>query len=535
MPLGVICGGHGQGQVFFVDACITILGMQFIFSRAMGAVFLGFFISPAAQALTCEDPALLADHCGPEIKTLAAKLNVPFESLTDSFINRVSVYAAHYEGTEFKGAFGQPIRFSAPKPGRPELPTFELNPDKEFQTMRGFGASLTESCAVSLLKLPKEERRELMEKMFSPSKGAGFNLIRMPVGASDFALSNYTYNDTPGNRPDPSFKSFDMSRDEKSLALLREAKEINPDLEIMITPWSAPAWMKTNGAINAGSLKPEHYQDFANYFVKVIKGYEQSGLKVESLTPQNEPYYATPTYPSMEMTQDDQIKFIGQYLGPTLRANGLSTKIFGLDHNWDMPDVAHGILEDKKANEHMQGIAYHCYGGSRWAMSETIAKYPTKEVIQTECTASGLMEHGNPSGDFQWWLENHSVAAVAQGTTGTLGWNLCLDQNFGPQNGGCAQCRGMVTIDTSNNKVTLNPEFQAVAQVSKFVPKGAKRLELKGGPEGVHAVAFRNPDGKMVFVAQNPHDQPVRFRLRASDCRTVDYEIAAKGAVTFSW
>lgn len=465
---------------------------------------------------------------------------------------KVSVYETRYFGKRFasrrrEARFGAPALLAAPGM------VFDLYPAKEFQAIRGFGANLTESCAINLLRLPEPRRKRVMERLFAKENGAGFDFLRIPIGASDFAdgaKGSYSYDDTPGNEPDPRFTQFDMSRDEKTLALLREARRINPDLEILITPWTAPAWMKTNKNLHYGNLAPEHYQDYANYFVKVIRAFERRGVPVRSLSVVNEPGYATTGYPSMMMSAEDQIMFVGRHLGPTLERWGLRPLIFGLDHNWDMSEQANQLLADPVASRYYHGIAYHCYGGYRWAMHDTFNAHPGKEVIQTECTGTLYDDQPppNPSGDFLWWMENQAVDAVQMGTSGGMGWNLCLDEKNGPQNGikdgkdngGCDHCRGLVRTDFSGAKpkVTYHPEYHGLAQLSRFVRKGARRVELKAKTdENVYAVAVKNPDGSMVFVALNKNNTPLAFQLRrhAADCLAVSYQIPARGAVTLTW
>lgn len=429
------------------------------------------------------------------------------------------------------------------KPETPEsvkLPTFDLYPDRKHQTLDGFGAAFTESCAINLMKLPPLLRQETLEGMFSHQSGAGFNLIRLPIGASDFAdasKGSYTYDDTPKNRPDPLFKHFSMARDEKTFALLREARRLNPDLRVMISPWSPPAWMKTSRKLNGGSLDWTHANSFANYFVKVIHELEKRGIPVHSLTLQNEPGYSNEWYPSMSMEASEQSRFVADYLGPALKKAHLKTRIFVHDHNWEQSaDYVMEILDNPRSRPDISGVAYHCYGGNRWQMLETMRRHPRVPHLQTECTGS---LSSDAIGDFQWWLDNQSLGAVAMGTTGALGWNLCLDEKGGPQNGGCSFCRGSVTTDFSepaSPKVIYNPEYHALAQVSRFTTSASQRIEVKShGVSNPQGVAFVNKDGSFVFVAQNPEAAAVKFRVRTPDCSDVTSEIPAKGAVTLTW
>ncbi|HEY8280377.1 MAG TPA: glycoside hydrolase family 30 beta sandwich domain-containing protein [Bdellovibrionota bacterium] len=475
---------------------------------------------------------------------LALALLLPSFALAE-----VSVYESMKIGDEIAGLLPRaPLHFRPETPEDSSLPTYSLQPEIRLQGLEGFGANFTESCAINLLRLPEDQRRNVLERIFSKTKGAGFDRIRLPMGASDFAdgeKGSYTYDDTEGNEPDPSFRRFSLERDEKSLALLREAQAINPRLTVMITPWSAPAWMKTSGNLHGGRLAPEHFQDFANYFVKTIRELQKRGIALDSLTIQNEPYYQTQGYPTMQMFPEEQIRFIGEYLGPTLAKNRIRLHLYALDHNWDLAKVAKSILTNPVAGRYLHGTAYHCYSGSRWDMNETFQAFPGKPTLQTECTGFDGIHKRELAQDFHWWLDNQSVGAVSMGTSGALGWNLCLDETNGPQNGfknigengGCTSCRGMVKMDFSQSpaRLTYNPEFHALAQVSAFIEPGTRRIGLSGEVPAVQAVAFLNADGTRVVVAQNRGQESVKFRVRAEDNQVVVYEIPARAATTLTW
>jgi len=424
-----------------------------------------------------------------------------------------------------------------------ELPMLDLEPDLVFQSMEGFGAALTESCTMNLMRLSNTDRKAVLERMFSKTKGAGFDLMRIPMGASDFAdasRGSYTYNDTPRNLPDPKFRHFNMDRDEHAFEIVREAKLINPDLKVIISPWSAPAWMKKPRQLHGGRLNPRHYQDFANYFVRVIREYQKRGIPVGSLTIQNEPYHETNNYPSMEMSTSEQIKFIRDFLAPTLRRESLaSTRILALDHNYNLASEVRKMLDDRRMKRAVGGVAYHCYGGTYEQMRSSIERDPDVPALQTECT--GLSTSVTPASDFHWWMESQSVGAVALGTTGAMGWNLCLDDKGGPRNGGCTDCRGLVTIgptksDSGSTSVTYNPEFNALEQVSRFIRRGSRRIGISGSAmKKVQAASFKNPDGSYTLVIQNSDPSAIRLQIRDGDCRVLVHEIPARGATSFTW
>lgn len=436
---------------------------------------------------------------------------------------------------------------------RAERPTYVIIPEKRILKMDGYGANLTESCTINLLRLPRKMRDEVMQNLFSKRTGAGFDFLRLPLGATDFAdgkKGSYTYDDA--KEDDPQFKQLDLSRDEKSFRVIQAARKINPKLHVMISPWTAPAWMKTENTLHGGGLAEKHYQDYANYFVKVIRELQERRIPVDSLTVQNEPFYETKGYPSMAMTTKEMGTFIGDYLGPALEKAQLSVRIFSHDHNWSLSQESNEILANPAALKYTFGVAYHCYWGEKFNMYDTYNAHPEKVLLQTECTGTESYMDGSksdPVNDFGWWLDNQSIGAARLGPTGTsgaLGWNLCLDEHNGPQNGikndpnipngGCVTCRGMVKMDFSGSKpkVIYNGEFYALAQVSRFIDPDSHSVELDGDKEGLTAAAFVNADGTVVLAVHNSTNQAQEFRAALGQ-KEFRYELPALGAATFLW
>ena len=444
------------------------------------------------------------------------------------------------------------VHFQPESANDPSLATFEVDPVKVSQVMEGFGGALTESCAMNLDRLPAATRHEALEKLFSKTAGAGFDVIRLPMGASDFAdssLGSYTYDDSPGNVADPNFTHFKMDRDEKTFTIIREALTINPAIRVLITPWSPPAWMKVPQDLKGGTLSPDHYQDLANYFSKVIREYRARSVPVEMLTIQNEPGYATTDYPSMTLSVGEQIKFIAEFLGPQLDRDNVHVRIYAHDHNNSTVSEVNEILDDPGAAKYVGGVGYHCYTGDRSQMDESMGKHPSTPTLQTECTAWGA---GDPQKDFNWWLENHSIGAVNQGTTGSVAWNFCLDEKDGPKNGGCPNCHGLITTDFSKTtpELQFNTEYYALAQVSRFIVPGAQRIAINvskpkfrglasppqppSAADLIESTAYRNPAGDFVFVAHNPSKTGLRFKIRQAGLGFA-YDLPAMSAVTFTW
>ena len=236
----------------------------------------------------------------------------------------------------------------------PDL-TITVNDAVKYQQIDGFGASLTDSSGWLLWnKLTEAQRKEALQMLFSPTKGVGLSFLREPMGASDFALSDYSYDDLPAGQPpisgDPDLKHFSIDHDRAYIIpLLREALALNPELKIIASPWSPPGWMKTSGSMVQGALLPSAYASLAKYFVRFVQEYEAAGIPTYAITMQNEPMYVPNNYPGMNMTAGEQAEFLANYLGPAFRDAHLKTKIMVFDHNWDLIEYPIAVLSDAKA------------------------------------------------------------------------------------------------------------------------------------------------------------------------------------------
>ncbi|MCM2279298.1 MAG: glycosyl hydrolase [Oligoflexia bacterium] len=416
--------------------------------------------------------------------------------------------------------------------------TLRVDGRKKAQAIEGFGASLTEASVIQILKLEPAAQRELLQRLFSKENGFGLDLLRVPMGASDFTDPKrgfYSYNDTPGNRPDPELRHFDVTRDEKTFALLKRIRDINPDIKLMLTPWSAPAWMKANGDLTgktgSNRLDPRHYGAYARYFQKTLQEYKKRGLDVHSLILQNEPGYDDAPYPSMGMTPKEQARLIGEHIGPMLQKTRSKAKVLVLDHNWNMQDWAEEVLQDQKARPHIGGVAYHCYDGEVDAVGKTYqeSKVP---VYQTECTGTGAPD----GGDLGWWLETQVIGAGNMGGASGMGWNLALDEKGGPYlNANCENCRGLVTIDSSTGKVTVNPELTALGLAAKFTGPGTYRIESSSSDPELRQVAYLNRDGSRALVLHNRSSVAKSVRLTDEKCRDIHLRVPPGKAMSLRW
>jgi len=391
--------------------------------------------------------------------------------------------------------------------------TIVVDESKKYQQMDGFGASLTDSSAWLLShKLTEQQRKEVLEKLFSPSKGIGLSILRQPMGASDFAIEDYSYDDVPAGKTDPELKKFTIDRDRTYIIpILREAFAVNPNLKIIASPWSPPGWMKTSSSMIQGSLLPGAYAPLAKYFVKFVQSYQAAGIPIYAVTIQNEPLNIPNNYPGLGMTAPEQTVFLRDHLGPQFHEAGIKSKILVFDHNWDLIDFPIRVLSDPGAASAAAGIAIHCYGGSVSAQTELHNRFPDKDIWLTECSG----------GDWQKGklLEEQTrliIGAVRNWAKSVVLWNLALNQNHEPYLGGCTTCRGVITVNDSASpaQVIETVDFTALGHASKFVQPGAFRIESNSFGQGsVEDVAFQNPDGSIVLLVLNSSGSIMKFDI----------------------
>ncbi len=404
----------------------------------------------------------------------------------------------------------------------------EVNEQQQYQSMEGFGASLTGSSAYIMNKyLSKANRDILFKELFSKS-ATGFNYLRLSMGASDFSLKDFTYDDVPG---DVSLGSFSISEDLKDVVpILKEILAVNPDIKIMATPWSAPAWMKTSNSLKGGFLKPEYYSVYANYFIKYIQAMKAEGIVIDAVSLQNEPLYFTATYPCMSITATEQADIIKNHLGPKLAAADLNTKILAFDHNWNDFQYPIDVLNDAGAKKFIAGSAFHGYGGNVNQMSMVHNAHPDKGLYFTEISGGNFSPKFGDN--FNFYIKNLIIGASKNWSKNILFWNLALDENYGPKNNGCQDCRGVITVSNAGN-ITKNEEFYALAHASAFVKYGAKRIETSAVFQ-LENVGFINPDGSKALIVLNSNDAAKTIDIKTG-AKKFTYTIAAFSATTFFW
>jgi glucosylceramidase len=407
--------------------------------------------------------------------------------------------------------------------------TITLDQDETMQEMEGFGAALTESSAYVLsTKLKPDQRTELLRELFGREAGIGISYLRIAMGTSDFSLEDFTYNDLKEGETDIELEHFSVEKDKKYLIpVLKEILTISPDIKIMASPWSAPAWMKTNAKLAGGKLKPEYYKTYANYFLKYLKAYEKEGIPIDAISIQNEPLHEA-AYPSMRMEATEQIDFINNHLGPLFAKENIKTGILIYDHNWDRIDYPLKMLTDAFLRSFVKGTAFHGYAGSVTMMSSVHNYAPDLGIYFTEISG------GEWATDFAdnmgWNMKNIFIGAPRNWSKNALLWNLALDENHGPKNGGCQDCRGVITI-SDGGFVRRNVEYYAIAHLSKFVMPGAKRIK-SSFTDAVEQVAFKNPDGSIVLVVSNDASNLQRINIVFGE-KQLTYNQEPRSTVTY--
>jgi len=415
----------------------------------------------------------------------------------------------------------------------PAAATIAIDDAKRYQAIVGFGAALTDASAMLIQdKLSATQHAALLQELFgSKGEGLGLSFTRLTIGASDFSTVHYSFDDVPAGQSDAQLAHFSIDPNRADvLPVVKAARAVNPALAVMASPWSAPAWMKTTGSLVKGHLKPEAYGPFAQYLLRYVQAYKAEGVPIYALTLQNEPNFEPDNYPGMRVDPAERAAFIGGYLGPALAGSGV--KLFDWDHNWDHPESPLGVLADAKAARYIDAVAWHCYGGKPDVQSSVHDAYPDKDVYLTECSGGDWAPGW--AKQLQFFTGTLLIDGTRNWARGVLFWNLALDQNKGPHLGGCGTCRGVVTIDSRTGQVTRNPEWYALAHVSRFVRPGAQRIASTEIAE-VKSVAFRNvDDGSHVLVLANAGPAARSLRVRDGG-RSFQASVPADGVATYVW
>lgn len=386
----------------------------------------------------------------------------------------------------------------------------DVDINKKYQKILGFGGALTEASAYALAKLDKEDRKKVLESYYSDENGIGYNFARVHINSCDFALENYTYVE----EGDETLDTFSLERDERYvLPLIRDVQLIKNNLNILASPWSPPKYMKSNGDMNhGGKLKDEYKELWAKYYVKYIEAMQEKNIDIWGVTVQNEPA-AKQVWDSCEYTAEEERDFIKNYLGPIMHENKLQDKkIIIWDHNRDIVyDRAKVVLDDKEASKYIWGTGIHWYISEEFENTTKVhEEFPDKHIIFTEGCQEGGVKLGS-------WLTGERYGRNIIGDLNNyieawIDWNIVLDETGGPNHVNNL-CDAPIIIDSNKKEVIYNSSYYYIAHFSKFIKKNAIRVDTNLVENKIYAVSCINEDDSLCIVIMNENDEEKAITL----------------------
>ena len=444
---------------------------------------------------------------------------------------------------------------------RPGVPAADdaitIDPTRTYQEILGFGGALTDASAYMIDRLDTARREQFLHELFHPSE-LGMSATRICIGSSDYATEMFSYDE---GEADPELKRFSVDHDRASvIPQLLAARKHNPGLFILASPWSPPGWMKNGGSMLGGNLKPANFAVYARYLVKFLEAYAAAGVKVDAITSQNEvDTDQAGRMPACAWAQEHEVAFVGKHLGPALAAAGLDTRIWLLDHNFNLWGRAYNTLEDPDVFKYADGVAWHPYVGSVTAMSRIHDAYPGKHQYITEgddqlmadlvgpiefAATPGPMTEGagGQSGNRPHRAQD-PAAVIARGGLGgihalrnwaraIINWNLVLDEN-GKPNIGPFHGPGMTTIQSQTKEITRGPNYWVLKHLAHATARGAKVIDSRGSIDQIGHAAIANPDGRISLVVSNT-GAPRKVQVRMGGA-AADVSLPADSLTNLSW
>jgi glucosylceramidase len=418
------------------------------------------------------------------------------------------------KGTTDRLTFKDPILFKPIRQIDANSPSITIDESKTFQVIEGFGGSFTDASAETYYRLPKKNQKEILTNYFDPEKGIGYTLAKTHINSCDFSSECYSYDDEAG---DFHLKNFSIGRDKhRRIPFILEAlKTAGPGLKLFVTPWSPPAWMKTNNEmVHGGKLKPECYSTWARYLVRFIQEYEKSGIPIWGLTVQNEPM-AAQIWESCIYTAYEERDFIRDFLGPMLHGSGLSrVKLMGWDYNRGiMYQWAKVVYGDPEAAKFIWGMGYHWYSGDHFDNPRLVHEtFPDKKLLFTE----GCLFPFDWNKIDNWnWGEQYARSMIMDlnnWSVGWVDWNLLLDEKGGP-NHVSNFCYAPIIADTRDGSLHYMNTFYYVGHFSKFIRPGAMRIVCTSNCDDLQCTAFLNPDGGIAVIVLNQTEADIDFQV----------------------
>ncbi len=423
----------------------------------------------------------------------------------------------------------QPLPFGNPT----SVPlTIAVDDGTRYQQMDGFGFALTGGSAQLLMRMSPTARAAILHELFDTTgNGIGTSYLRVSIGVSDMNERVFTYDDMPPGQTDPQLTHFALGPDLQDVVpILKQILAINPRVAILGSPWSAPSWMKSNNLPKGGSLLPEFYPAYAQYFVRYLQAMSAQGITLKAITMQNEPLNPKNT-PSLVMSAREEASFLASALGPALRKAGLATDVILYDHNCDRPDYPLDILADPAAAPFAKGSGFHLYGGTVDAMTKVHEAHPDKDLYFTEQMVVDKL--GDTTFGLAQPISRIVIGATRNWSRNVLLWNLAADPSFGPHtsDGGCPVCQGAITLD--GDTVTRNLAFYTIAHIARFVPPGSVRIDSTATPD-LPNVAFLTPEHGIVLLAANTSSSTQAFAVTFHS-RAFTATLAPGAVGTFTW
>jgi len=403
-----------------------------------------------------------------------------------------------------------------------------VDPNQKFQQILGFGSALTDAACYLISELPRAARRQFLQEVFDPSK-MGLTACRICIGSSDYARSEYSYDD---GAEDPEMRRFSIDHDRAYiLSVVVEALKICPSLFVVASPWSPPGWMKVGGSMLGGSIRRKHFSAYAKYFVKFIESYAEAGVPVHAVTVQNEvDTDQEGLMPACLWGQSSEMRFVAEHLGPYFADNNISTRIWILDHNYDLWGRALSELADPAVSKFVDGVAWHGYAGEPNKMTLVQEMYAGKHMYWTE---GGPEDLHDPQLETNWAHWGTKFAGILNNWARCIiTWNLALDENGKPNIGPFA-CAGLVTIDSQTKQITPSGQYWALAHYSRSIQRRSWRIHSQGTADNVSHVAVLNPDGSYAMILINPGESK-RVSVTVSH-REVQLDLPADSLLTLTW
>jgi glucosylceramidase len=414
-----------------------------------------------------------------------------------------------------------------PAGGTATTDQIRLNPSTKFQEILGFGGAFTDATCYTFNRLSPPEREKLFHELFHPSE-IGLSVGRICVGSSDYSTKVYSFDD---GDPDPDLTRFSIEHDrEYILPVLRQARQANPDLFLFSTPWSPPGWMKFNGTMLGGAMRKHYLPVYAQYYLKFLQGYAAEGVPVQALTSQNEvDTDQDGRMPACIWPQESEIEFVSKHLGPLLESSGVPTKIWVLDHNYNLWGRAVCTLQDTKLRKYSNAVAWHGYYGTPEMISKVHDIYPDAEMHWTE----GGPDYTDPNYLTDWCKWAGTFSGVLNNWCRSItSWNLALDEH-GKPNIGPFPCGGVVTINSQTREITRSGQYWAFAHYARLMRRGARRFDSESAVSELEHVAVENPDGQRVLVVSNPGSART-IELRLADI-AASVPLKSNSVTTLAW